>query len=155
MSAGCLTLPAPNPIVVARNARQFALKIVAHRVSRAERSAVALAAVFLFLLQIVSIGFATGAMAGGAGLLGVVCASTQILPTDSSQPVAPVDHHVDACCILHGDVVVGADVQRAPTAVVAEEKPKRLPAPSYEIDALRDDPEMRPLSPRAPPTRSV
>ncbi len=131
------------------------MKIVAHRGSRSERSAVALAAVLLFLLQIVSLGFATGAMAGDAGLFGVVCGSTQILPRDSSQPVAPIDHHVGACCILHGDVVVGADVQRAPTVVVSEETPKRLPAPSYEIDALRDDPEMRPLSPRAPPTRSV
>lgn len=109
----------------------------------------------LFVLQSVSIGYATGAMAeGGAGLFGAICSVAKAAPSNSD-PSPQNQHHVGPCCILHGSSAIEADVERASAEILPREAPPVLPASIYVIDASISAPELRPLSPRAPPARFV
>ncbi len=130
------------------------MKFVTRRTWSTEKTATCLAVVFLFVLQIVSVGFATGAMAGGSGPLGAACATVKASPT-KSDPSSPVSHHLDVCCVLHSSSAIGPDAQRSAPRIFFKEAPPVLRAPAFKIDAVSADPELRPLSPRAPPARSV
>ena len=90
----------------------------------------------------------------GAGFFSAICASDNVPPADSDSS-APVRHHADVCCILHSGAAVEAEVQRAPPEILRKESPPVLAAPAIVIDAVSADPELRPLSPRAPPAPSV
>jgi hypothetical protein len=56
---------------------------------------------------------------------------------------------------LHCSSAIEADSERAPAVILPRERPASLPAPDYRIDAAIAAPELRPLSPRAPPARLV
>lgn len=109
----------------------------------------------LFVLQSISIGFATGAMAkDGAALLGVVCSTSAVQPaTSDSSPVK--QQHIGPCCILHCGSVIEADGERAPVIVLPFELPAFPPMSDYRMDVAIAAPELRPLSPRAPPAQLV
>jgi hypothetical protein len=119
-----------------------------------ENAAISLAVAILLALQIFSVGFTSGAMAKGGDVFGVVCATDKASPTNSN-PSSPVSHHVDMCCVLHSSAAVEPDAPRSPPGLLSKEAPPVLPAPTFDIDAICADPELRPLSPRAPPARSV
>jgi len=153
-TALCLTLQRTTFIVKSRHYRAVRLIRSAYRVQDAQRSATALVVALVFLVQATALGFAFGALADD-GLFGAVCARNVQQPLKSSQPGPPPVHHLGACCILHADVYAGDDIHR--TAEIARQEPllHSGPLPAIEIGALRDNAELRPISPRAPPARSV
>lgn len=105
----------------------------------------------LFLLQTISIGLAWGAMANErAALFGGVCEA--VSPAIAKSDGAPTKaQHVGVCCILHGSSIIESEVERAPVAVLPLEMFTAPPTSEYRIDAVIAAPELRPLSPRAPP----
>lgn len=114
------------------------------------------AVALLFLLQAVSIGVAEGAIANGAvGSFGLICQSAEIdaSKADSSKPTK--QQHVGPCCILPCSSVIEAEGERAPAEILPLEAVSALPICDYEIDAAIVSPELRLLSPRAPPSRFV
>lgn len=114
--------------------------------------AVGLLAMAVLLLQIVAVGFATGAMAGESAL-GVVCVTAAA--SSASSDSTPLEKHVGPCCMLHCSAA--AEVEGAETVVIVlrfdfpSAAPLRFDART--AFAAADPPELRPLSPRAPPAR--
>jgi hypothetical protein len=125
----------------------------APKISRGEGSAIALVAALVLIIQALAFGYTLGAVAEG-GVLGAVCATSAQQPAKSS-PDTPAAHHAGACCILHADVYAGDHVRR--TAQIVPSPPPELarPLPAIEIGALNGATELLPISPRAPPARSV
>jgi hypothetical protein len=110
--------------------------------------AVGLLAAVAILLQIVAVGFATGAMAGD----GVVCVTPAASATSSDS--TPLDKHLSPCCVIHcssaAAEVEGVDA----VAVVLSFDFPTAARPRFDARttvAAADPPELRPLSPRAPP----
>lgn len=104
----------------------------------------------VLLLQIVAVGFATGAMAKG-GAFGVVCVTAQ--SSDASSGSAPVEKHVGPCCMLHCSAAAEVEGADAVVIVLAFAFPTASP-PVFDARTLvgaASAPELRPLSPRAPP----
>lgn len=122
-----------------------------------ERTAVSAAVALLLLLQMFSIGYATGATADRAvALFGGVCETVQASTSTSTSNDEPAEaHHVGPCCLLHCSSLIETDVERAPITIRPLEMFSAPVAPEYRIDAVIAAPELRPLSPRAPPARFV
>ncbi|WP_400766160.1 hypothetical protein [Methylosinus sporium] len=115
-----------------------------------ERTALGMVVALLFLLQTVGVGFAAGATANSAQLSGVVCASFKAEAAKSDS--APIeDHHIGPCCILHCSSAIDDEREVVLVIVLPLEISSDTPAPNYVIDAVAAAPELRPLSPRAPP----
>ncbi|WP_159729713.1 hypothetical protein [Methylosinus sp. Ce-a6] len=114
--------------------------------------AVGLLAAAILLLQIVAIGFATGAMAG-EGAFGVVCVTAAA--SSASSDSAPLDKHVGPCCMLHCSSAAEVEGADAVVIVLSFDFPSAAPPRCDERTAVAatDPPELRPLSPRAPPAR--
>jgi hypothetical protein len=117
-------------------------------------------ATLFLLLQTMSVGVAWGAIANdGGALFGGLCETAR---ADASQADAsntdgaPAKaQHIGACCILHGGSIVESEVEREPIAVLPLEMFTAPPTAEYRIDAVVAAPELRPLSPRAPPAQRV
>lgn len=120
-----------------------------------ERAVVSAIVTLLFLLQTISIGLASGVTANDrAALFGGMCES--VVPAVAKSDGAPTkSQHVGACCILHCSSIIESDVERAPVAVLPLEMFTAPPTSEYRIDAVVAAPELRPLSPRAPPSSRV
>lgn len=110
-------------------------------------------AALLFVLQALSIGFAGSAMAGAAtGPLGVVCVTSNA--DDGHSDSSPVERrHVCPCCIIHCSSAIEIDGDEPAVVILRRELPVTSDWSDFRIDAARDAPELRPLSPRAPPAR--
>ena len=121
------------------------------------RGAATLAACLL-ILQIVLAGFATAAVSSG-DLSGAACASPSTQSVDplpeNGQPAPESSHQHGACCILHGGVLAMPETKSAVAHPVIYPEEIAKVSPAYRIDAAGADPELRPLSPRAPPARLV
>ncbi|MBG0812263.1 DUF4006 family protein [Methylosinus sp. H3A] len=117
---------------------------------RIDRAVVGMLAAAVLLLQIVAVGFATGAMAEG-GAFGVVCAADQTSSTSSDS--APLEKHVGPCCMLHCSSVAEVDEADAVIIVLSFDFPSAAPPVFDDRTAAVAPPELRSLSPRAPPAR--
>jgi hypothetical protein len=116
-----------------------------------ERTAVSAVVAFLFLLQMFSVGVATGATANGAAaLLGGVCEKVEA-STSRDEGAPAKTQHVGPCCLLHCSSMIESEVERTPDTVLPLEMFTAPAALEYRIDAVIAAPELRPLSPRAPP----
>lgn len=117
---------------------------------RMARAVVGMMTAVVLLSQIVAIGFATGAMAEG-GAFGLVCITDQ--SGSPSSDTAPVEKHVGPCCMLHCSSAAEIDGSDAVVIVLAFDFPAASP-PVFDdrtAVAAAAPPELRPLSPRAPP----
>lgn len=120
-----------------------------------ERAAVSAVATLFLLLQTISIGVAWGATANdGAALFGGLCETARAERSSADAPPSKAPH-VGACCILHCSSVIESEVEREPIAVLPLEMFTAPAASEYRIDAVIAAPELRPLSPRAPPASRV
>jgi hypothetical protein len=118
------------------------------------RATVNAVAALLFVLQALSIGFAGSAMAG-AGPLGIVCVTTTD-GGDAHSDSSPAERqHACPCCIVHCSSAIEADGGEPAVVILRRELPETSDWSEFRIDAARDAPELRPLSPRAPPARLV
>jgi hypothetical protein len=116
------------------------------------RAVAGMLAAAVLLLQIVAVGFATGAMAGD-GAFGVVCVTSQ--SSSSTSGTAPVDKHVGPCCMLHCSSAAEIDGADTVVVILAFDFPDASPVRFDDRSAgvAVAPPELRPLSPRAPPAR--
>lgn len=115
-----------------------------------DRAVVGMLAAAVLLLQIVAVGFATGAMAEGTAF-GVVCVTDQSGSTSSGS--APVEKHVGPCCMLHCSASAEVDGTDAIVIVLSFDFPSAIVPIVDDRNAAAAPPELRPLSPRAPPSR--
>jgi hypothetical protein len=120
-----------------------------------ERAVVSAAVALLFLLQMFSIGVATGATANDASTLSAGLCERVEASTGESDGAPAKAQHVGPCCLLHCSSLIEAEVERAVAVVLSLEMFRAPAAPEYRIDAVIAAPELRPLSPRAPPARLV
>ena len=117
---------------------------------RIDRAVVGMLTAAVLLLQIVAVGFATGAMAEG-GAFGVVCATDQ--SGSASSDSAPGQKHVGPCCMLHCSGSAEVDGADAIVIVLSFDFPSAIVPIVDDRTAAAAPPELRPLSPRAPPSR--
>jgi len=117
-----------------------------------DRAVVGVLTAAVLLLQIVAVGFATGAMAK-TGAFGVVCVTDQSGSTSSDS--VPLDKHVGPCCMLHCSSAAEVDGADAAVIVLSFDFPSAAPLVFDDRTAIAAaaPPELRPLSPRAPPAR--
>lgn len=114
------------------------------------RTAVALAAACLLLLQTVVAGLAMGVAFSGTDSFSLVCSGGKSSDASSSDRQTPHHHHSGACCILHNEAAVepgptgASTVARAVTPIIVG----LSPAP---FGAIHDAPETASQSARAPP----
>jgi len=127
------------------------LKSTAYRVSRTERPVVALVAALFVVFHALVLSFSIGAVADGR----VSCAASPVSSTGSSAPLAPAVHQFGACCVLHGDVWAGDEVQRIAFVTRSVEISQPPPQVACLAGSISEDPKLNPISPRAPPARSV
>lgn len=113
-----------------------------------ERATVSAVVALMFLLQAMAVGFATAAANGAP--LGPVCGAAQV-ETGKSDPSRADWRHVGPCCILHCSAAVDDLDARIPVAISPPQMFSERPTAIYTIDAAIVAPELRPLSPRAPP----
>lgn len=108
-------------------------------------------AAILFVLQALALGFAGSAMAGVTdGPFGVVCIT--IDGDDGSSGSAPVERqHVCPCCVIHSSSAIEIDGGVVTVVVLRRERPVASPWSEFRTDVAGVAPELRPLSPRAPP----
>jgi hypothetical protein len=114
-----------------------------------DRAVVGMLAAAVLLLQIVAVGFATGAMADG-GAFGVVCVTDQSGAPSSGS--APVEKHVGSCCMLHCSASAEVDGADTVVIVLSFDFPSAVAPMVDDRAAAAAPPELRPLSPRAPPS---
>ncbi|MBY6243265.1 hypothetical protein [Methylosinus sp. Sm6] len=108
------------------------------------------AAAILFVLQALSLGFVGSAMANVAdGPFGVVCVTSDGGDDSGSSPVER--RHARPCCVIHCSSAIEIDGGHATVVVLRREPPAVSFWSEFRIDAPADSPELRPLSPRAPP----
>jgi hypothetical protein len=113
-------------------------------------------AALLFVLQALSIGFAGSAMAAAAtGPLGIVCV-TSANGGDAHSDSSPAERqHACPCCIIHCSSAIEIDGGEPAVVVLRRELPETNDWSDFPIEAGRDAPELRPLSPRAPPAHRI
>jgi hypothetical protein len=115
------------------------------------RGAVNAVAAILFVLQALSLGFAGSAMASVAdGPFGVVCVTLD--GDDGSSGPAPIERqHVCPCCAIHCSSAIDIDGGVVIVVVLPLERPVSSLWSEFRVDVAGAAPELRPLSPRAPP----
>lgn len=126
------------------------MQVETHKIFRMERAVVGMLTAAVLLLQIVAVGFATGAMAKQSAF-GVVCVTAQ--SGSPSSDTTPVEKHVGPCCMLHCSAAAEVEGSDAVVIVLAFDFPAASP-PAFDArtaEAAAAPPELRPLSPRAPP----
>jgi hypothetical protein len=109
-------------------------------------------AALMFVLQAISLGFTGSAMAGAAiGPLGAVCVTLD--SGDGHSDSSPIERrHVCPCCVVHCNSAIEIDGGDTPTVVILRREAPAARVPSvFRIDATGTAPELRLLSPRAPP----
>lgn len=106
------------------------------------------------LLQVVLAGFATAAVENSSDVehFAPFCVSQNIDAPDGA-PIVPPTHHKSGCCIIHCGGLAAAPVAPVSVIVLNHAAPAVVSIAHYRnrIDGLRRDPELSPLSPRAPP----
>jgi len=113
---------------------------------------VALAAVCLFVMQMVFGGVAlAGATAGDAAAGFSPTCAPQGDAGPEGIPVSPKPHPHGACCILHANALFFPSSGRDVANSVERSGATEAPSPQYRLGALRVASELGPLSPRAPP----
>jgi len=123
------------------------VQVETHKIFRMERAVVGMLTAAVLLLQIVAVGFATGAMAKQSAF-GVVCVTAQ--SASPSSDTTPVEKHVGPCCMLHCSAAAEVEGSDAVVIVLAFDFPAASP-PAFDArtaEAAAAPPELRPLSPR-------
>jgi hypothetical protein len=125
---------------------------IIYRAWTARRLVIAAAVAFLFMLQAISVGVATGAASGGgdSGLLSLICATQKVSKSNGDTP-APAAPHAGVCCLLHCAAFKVPDAAPVYKIVLASQLLVFVLSPLYCLDAVVIGPEMDPLAPRAPP----
>lgn len=120
-----------------------------------ERAVVSATVALFFLLQMFSIGVATGATANDASTVAAGLCEQARASTPQNGDAPSKAQHVGPCCLLHCSSLIESAVERAVVVVLSVEMFSAPMALEYRIDAVVAAPELRPLSPRAPPARLV
>lgn len=122
---------------------------------------VATLAACLLLSQIVLAGLAAAAVSGGGQgvFFGAACApppAANGVSSGDTQPSAPSSgRHHGLCCVLHCGAMGAPAVKPVSPVLLNYPASAMAPAPLYRVDGDSADPELAPLSPRAPPARAV
>jgi hypothetical protein len=119
----------------------------------ARRAFIAVAAIYALFTQVIGAGFAVGSLHGGsegAFFFGQICALEKAQRSNDTSP-RPVTHHVGACCIVHTTAFKEPDPGPAAIVELASRPRNWAPFGSYLVGGFGANPELHPLSARAPP----
>jgi len=117
------------------------------------RAFIAVAAVCALFTQAIVAGFAAASLSGvpdGVSFLGQICAPEKAQRSNDPPPT-PVAHHVGACCVVHTTAFKEPDPGPAAFVELASRPTNWAPFRSYLVGGFGANPELHPLSARAPP----
>jgi hypothetical protein len=121
--------------------------------------AAALVAAAAFVLQALTAAVAAAnAASGGQAWLPVYCApQTDSAPAGGDAPASPPGHrhHDGACCVLHSNAFAAPAAKPDFAPAKSTSEPAAAPFAAFAADAVGADPELSPLSARAPPAHAA
>lgn len=91
---------------------------------------------FVLVPRVVSVSFATGAMAKSGDMFGMARACDEASPINS-EPSSPAPRRLDPCRVPHSAKAVESDAQKGSREVLFADAPPVFPTPAFEIDDRR------------------